>query len=900
MKRFFFALILSFVATVTAKNVDTSLEESLALRRIAEYWKEKDYGTAKLKIKEFLSQNAASPYTDQLYAMLGDLNFQEKNFQEAVASYDKIASEEFRHKCRFRHLHALYETGKQEEFILAADHFLKDPRAEDDQLNTIRFELAETYFLKAHALENESKKKDWLKSALSEYQQLMHTKYSDMTLLPQAQIYAFLEDYPKAASLYQLLAHKNSSKREEYLFQAASLQLHTDKKAAIDSFAAIVELEGKYASKAAFNQLNLLFQEKRYRDFILAHDKASKFIPSEKKPIIQYFLGKSFFHTPDFNRAIDPLKQSLATKCLDRAQEKSALLSLVICAKETKDFALFEKVLFHLKTEFASDEETDKTQLMYVEFCRERKEWAKARFTLKELLEFSPYHQQREALMYDYALLLVQEEKWAEAAIAFETFRVEFPQSSNHANAVRQVVSCRLEDVKHATAETERIKKDELLSSLNSIENDRQAFTAPEKQKIRYLRGKTEFELGLYDEAIEDFGNYVRDFPKDTACADAYLLIAYAYQKGSHDDMHFVLNAERALALNPQLQGALDLHLTLYNTYLSLAEKASVTEKALMLEKGADHLYTALDKPISKENQRWLSSYYFQQYQKGRGASLERAAIVLEKLLSVNAQSFDLSIDPQSLDQEGEAIKLAEIYAKTGRMKARAKLLEALSKEQQTHPSYPWKYQRMTTFELGRTYLALGERERSLQTFEELISNSSHANSYFATAAELEAIKLKYSMLSETQRQEDSEAILAICDALKDIQLKRKLHSEPVHLEAALCYVDIKSDLAPQHQKNSHKRFLLTQMKENFSCEDDPLVRQYFSAAAQFPDKQQLFQHYLTLVDVTVRLLEAEETQNNDALKVAKNALDQLMAETTDETLKQRISQMQTSGEQEL
>ena len=85
----------SLFSSIHAKNVEASLEESLELRKISEYWKEKDYATAKVQIREFLSRNPKSSYVDQLNAMLGDLQLQEKEYAAAVAAYDKVEGNEF-------------------------------------------------------------------------------------------------------------------------------------------------------------------------------------------------------------------------------------------------------------------------------------------------------------------------------------------------------------------------------------------------------------------------------------------------------------------------------------------------------------------------------------------------------------------------------------------------------------------------------------------------------------------------------------------------------------------------------------------------------------------------------------------------------------------------------------
>ena len=868
--RWVFSAIFLACTSVYA-NPETSLQESLDLRRIAEYWKEKEYNSVKIQIREFLNKHPESPYTDQLYAMMGDLYFKEKNFIEASLTYEKIQGEEFQRKCAFQRLHAYYESGKYDALIADAPQFFKGG-ADDDQVCTIRFELAEAYYVKAHEGQN---KEELLQSALSEYQQLMSTKYCDQTLMPQATIYSFFEDYRRAADFYLALAQKDPEKKEEYLFQAAACQLHFDKNAAIQTFGALCEMNGKYVSQAAFNQLNLLFQEKRYRDFILAQDKVLKYVPKEKLSFVHYALGKSLFQVGDFSRAIDPFSQSLLSKELDRPQVKNALLSLLVCAKEVQDLILFEKALSLLKAEFPQDDEVANSLLMHSEICRSKKLWGKAREDIKEILEIFPRHSQREPLLYDLALTFSQEEKWQESAAAFEVFLQEFPHTRHRETGLRHIVRCRLEDVKRASRETERTKKEQLASALSSALEEKKVFSRDEKQKMRFLHGKTLFELGQYDEASVLLSEYIRDYQKDATCADAYLLLAYACQKENRSDLQFALNAEKALSLNPKLSGVLDLHLTLYNTYLSLARESD--EKAEMMEKAAEHLFLALDKPASKENQKWLANYYFQHGNK------ERAATVLEKLLEF--KTGEIVITLETLDREGEAMKLAEVYGKMGRLVNRTQLLEALVEEQRRKPEFHWKFQRMAQFELGKTYLTLGLRDKARTTFDNLIQTSSTVSSFYALAAQVEKAKLDFSLLKDEDKREDAFAAMEICDQLKNVELKRKLHSEPLHLEAALEYINIKSELAKVDQRKERTCFLLEQMKESFSTDGE-----YFDAAGQFPEKERLCRQYLDYVDAEILRIQGETQRSDAMIREAKDQLDKLMAESTHEALTERIS----------
>lgn len=870
------SLIWMIPSSASAKNIDTSLEESLALRRISEYWKERDYKAAKLQIEIFLGKTPETQYADRLFAMLGDLYFQERNYPEALDAYSKIKGQEFRLKSLFHRLHCLYETGSYADFVLSADLFLKNPNSTAEEIDTIHFELGESYFFLARECKNKEKKEELLWNAAESYEQVVQTNYGDLVLAPLTEIYSLLEEYPKAVSLSLLLSQKESEKKEEHLFRAAVLQSHCNRLSAIKMFGEIVEMNGAYAARAAFNQLNLLFQEKRFQDFIASYDRSFKHISADQKGLIRYFLGHSLFQTKDFAKAIGPLTEGLDSKHLEKAQEKNTLLALAVCAKMQKDLPLFEKVLPPLKKGFADEEETFHSILMYVEVCREKSEWTKAKKEIREVLSLFPRHSEREALLYDEAVLLTQEGKWGEAATAFEDFLAEFVKSGQRVSALRYLVLARQEDFKLASLESEKVKQQGLLEALEMALEEPKAFASVEKQKLRYQLGKLHYQLGQYDEAIEVLGEYLVDFGKDASCAEAYLLLAYSYLQGSQDEIQFVLNAERALAYNATIEGAADLRLNLFNIYLKLAQRAPSEEKAEMISKAADHLFFALEKPVSKENQKWLAAYYFRLYEKGQVGAAHRAAFVLEKLLN---------IDAYGPDKEGEAIKLASLYEKMGRFEQRADLLETLLSAYNDKEQLGWKYQRMAQFELGKTYLMLNRKQDALKAFDHLIETSSHLSSYFAVAAELERAKLKFSMLENPTDQELSE----IYDALKDVQSRRKLHSEPLHLEAALSYVEFKTAFIDQENQWEYAQFHLNQMKENFTSAEDPLVKEYLSAASQFPDKESLFQQYLSYIDAEMTRLEGMKIRSAVLKTEAKEKFELLLADSTDATLTRRI-----------
>lgn len=880
------------------KPAETSIEESMELKRIAEYWKEKEFSTVKLEIADFLSKNPQSPFCDHLHAMLGDIHFQEKQYEDALAAYDKIEGREFSQKCKLQKLQALYETQNFERLISLSSSLLKDPLMGSAEVNAIRYALAESRFQLAFLTETTEKKKALYREALSDYLQLHHTKYADKTFLPLAQIYAILEDFPKAASAYLHLADIDPQTREENLFLAASYQLQSNPKEAIQTFGHVYALGGPNAGKAALNQLNLLFQEKDYRGFVLSVEKAIKHIPRDALGPIQYALGKSLLHIEDYTQAVAPLLQALASKGIETAQQKSALLSLVVCAKQTADLPLFEKTVAELKQHFPKDEETANALLMHAELCCEKKQWEKVHAHTQVLSEHWPEHQQLQSLLYDDALAYEQEGRWTESAQAFERLLNKFSACTQQSSALRHLVHCRMQDATLASRETEKVKRELLTEALQRALNEDRALSAKEAKKMRFALAKTQFDNFQFEAAMGTLSEYVKDFPKDPTAADAHLMLAFCYKNGETDEMRYALNVEKAMQLNPNLPNATDLHLSLFNAYLGLAAKAEEGAKGEMMQKAAEHLYVSFDRSDSMANKRWLANYYYTQSKKGVSGAIEMAGNVLEKFLGLDSKGFHLSIDADSMELEAEAIRLCEVYEITKRSKERTQLLEALAQEQKNHPELPWKYQRMALFELAKAHAQLKNNETAMRILDELIDSAPHATSYFGTAAEMQRAKLRFQMLPVDEKIEDSIAVRKICDSLKDLQIKRRLHSEPLHLEAALSYIDIKTELAPSDKKEERALHLLEQMKENFISGEDPAVTQYLSASVQFPEKKQLLSQYMDFVDLEMQRLHAHRANNTSELKEIAKQFEMLHAQAGHEWLKSRIQQSIKSLEQ--
>src|SRR5579862_3050175 len=65
-------------------------QESFFLRRMTEFWKDRDYALVKKQIEEFLAKNTQSAIEDNLHAILADILYQERDYPKALVFYEKI------------------------------------------------------------------------------------------------------------------------------------------------------------------------------------------------------------------------------------------------------------------------------------------------------------------------------------------------------------------------------------------------------------------------------------------------------------------------------------------------------------------------------------------------------------------------------------------------------------------------------------------------------------------------------------------------------------------------------------------------------------------------------------------------------------------------------------------
>lgn len=865
-------------------------KEALMLRRITEYWRDGDYGSAKHQILDFFDQNPNSPLHDHLSAMLGDLYFQERDWSHALATYEQVSNPEVRSKIFFNHLQTQFELKEYDLVLEKGENYLKVERGTNPEIELrVRYLVAEAAFRQALKCQDKEAKAQYLRAAKPHYRFLTKSKYSDRALFPLAEIYRLLKDDARAARLYQELATKFPNHRERFLFQAAVLLIGENKPEAIKAFHQVYEMNGKRAKLAAFNELILLYQTKNYESFLALSPKVVAQMPTDKVALIQYYEGRSYYSMGNFEQAILSL-ESFVTRTSERSKElKASLLLLMNCARELKDLALLERTITSFKDAFPTDLETPKVMLMHAHLCKDGGNFAGAISDLKQLLNDFPSFEEREKVFYDLGVLYTQVENWENGRETFTAFIDQFSGSRRINGAWRHLINCSIEELKNVEEEKSPASKESFIRILSRAIEKGDLLNESEMRKYELTLIKFQCDLGHYAEAAKRLATYIAKHPENEELAEAHLLMAFCHQKLGGSEALFISHAEKALSLRPGLTEKTNLHIELYNAYLSLAmSDLDSAPKEMLLEKAADHLFasnTWQNKEMKKENFLWLTHYYYQRASDPSVARIyfDRACTLYQKLLG---DPTSLKIGPDAMDLEGEVLKFAHLLEKQKQSEKQITLLETLVKYQEKETQLPWKLKRRTVLELARAYELANSFESALRTYEYLVSSEPSRPSTITDTAKLQLTRLKYRFLPKEQKKSGHPELITILHTLKDLQIQKKLTAEPIHLEASLQYAEIRGELSNPNERAKNSLFFLQRFKENFTTMSDPSTREYNELRNQYPEKDQIFQAYMKYIDAKMLKVEAEiqreegdPKQAEKCLKMSRAILSELLHE---------------------
>jgi TolA-binding protein len=438
----------------------------------------------------------------------------------------------------------------------------------------------------------------------------------------------------------------------------------------------------------------------------------------------------------------------------------------------------------------------------------------------------NPIPEHREELLFRAAALQFRQAHWDAASAAFTQFLAEFPQSSR-AKAARKHL---LYAVSRQTGNREA-----LAAALRDfLEQDAEALSDERRHAERLLM-RTLYELQRTHEAVSALRAYLNAWPDD---GEAHLLLALSEQRLGHVDA-FLASAQSALASDLDPENKHYLHTQLYNHYLAKSEYAQAAEHLFQC-------YLLSPATIKRDNQVWLAHYLYR-----HDAHKERARRILSDIVRAA---------PLSPSTEAEALMLVELSESS---QERLSILEALEAARQADDTQHWGQKQRSWFELATLYGKMGRQQDALRVYDTLALSFP---SFFTKAALLERARLHYALL--TDRSPESPALDGVLNAFKDLQVQRHPLSEPIHLEAAIDYACVRSELAPDAAKEAVLRQLLQKAREEFDSSEE-----YRITLRHFPEKEPLVRLYLRFMDAELLRLSAAPRED------VKHAFHQLLAE---------------------
>lgn len=872
----------------------SSDEEAFLIRRIAEFWKDGDFTIVKTQINDFLQKYPSSSMQDYLQGILGDLFLQENNYAKALEAYQTVSNSEIKNKIILNKLQCYYELDQYEAISNEGENYLS--YSSDDfetRKNEFHFVMAESYFRRALDSKDTELAKELSKKAEPYYEELLDSEYSEVSSFALAEVYRILGESSKGADLYLVLAERYPAKKESLLFNAALLESNLDKDAAIEIFDRIIAMRGVKAQEAAYNRLILYYQTKQYDNVVSNHRLVYPHVADEDLPTYHFIVGKSYYALEDYESAITPLEQFVLEQNDPTDQYKDALLIQMTSAKQIGNEEVFSKALERFSEAYPDDQELGKAHFMHAMILKKEGDLASVESSLKTIVDKYPDFEDKESLLYEYAVITHQNEKYDISYDMFKNFISSYPESDRIQSSWRYFLSSCLHLSNQAKDSTDiSYSKDVFLSDLQKVLSSDSGLSSDELREYRLLYAKLAYELNYYNESLETLGSYIGEYREHNSLAEAHMLTALNLNKLSSDLEGFCDHLETALTISPDKYDTSPVHLQLFNAYIARSEHSENSQE--LTKKAADYLYIALkddNADVKLENQLWLGGYFYNQTaehlkndwtasiydNESVTTSAQKALEVYEKAL-LNDEDSLISINEESLYAEPEALKFAELAGEAGQKERKYSILASLVENQKSKESLNWKFKRQAIFELAKTYEDLKDDHAALDAYEEIVSNYSQTVTPITNASKLKAATLSFSLLDSADKKENNKAVLKVLNDLKELQIRKNVISEPTHLEAALNYAQIRASLSEKNMKDSRYLFFLSRMKEDFTSKEDSIGSNYHEELAQNSQTQKIYKCYMDFVDAEILRMQSRQLMRENKRKEAQERKDQAYA----------------------
>jgi hypothetical protein len=888
--RIFFAFCIWTLSAVASPIDSLSLqslnnrEEALFLRRIADFWEEGEYKIAKNQMEDFLAQFSASPYSDTLRMTLGDLFLREKNFQEAINYYAQISNPTLADQVFLRRMECLYHLQWHATLADECEAYLQCKRetaVSKTKQEEEQSRLEATYLLAIALYEqciNPSKEESALQ-ALAErakpyFEILANSELSDEVSGALAHLRCILKDFQGASQIYLDLS-KKADNPEELLFQAALIQSKYDKALALQTFEQIVGQKGKFASEASYNLLVLYFDLGRHEEIVSEKANWCATIPSAKTAFAHLFIGQSLL---SLNRPIDAAAEFDAFLNLDVPIEsiRSAFPHFVEAASRTNNLALLDRAILKWKQFDGNDPNLAGASFTRAQLLKKAGRLEEAKVEISSLLANFPQFVNRPQAAFNLIQLEADALRPAACREAALFFIQQYPSHELSPSAWRHLIAASTE----LSLESKELKA-QLIQDLEYFLAHDDFLSTAENLDLQFHLAKTYFEIGAIQESLNlleplcdsEAGILFSEQP------NAELLLALCFRDGQMNHELYCKWAESALAHDATLLSEADQHLALFNSYLICHPTA--------FDLMAKHLTASfsLHANIELPNLLWLANYTYEQFERDPS----QAGLAKEIISHILSRK---DLDPKNMKQETMVlepfiVKYAKLLQHFQEGTEAIVWLESLDAQYRAASELSWNCVEETRLALGLALQDTGSLKLAEALFDEIASSTILRDRFAATAA------LQSARIKQTAPDRNLEQVLSM---LKNISLQKTLANEPIHLEAALDYIELISSLQPSELQTEKSLDLLIKTKANFEAQDDLLSLDYHAARDKNAEQNQIYLDYMKYIHAKILLTKAELEQDAEQQKELKANAKEILLQITGQTsayLQRRLEQLE-------
>ncbi len=860
------------------------LEENFLIRRIAEFWKDGDLNIVKSQILDFLEMYPESYKKDECLGILGEIYFKEECYEEAIAAYEKITDPAITEKIGTNKLQSYYQLDYFTKILEEGSALSRNVHFADEKKEQFHFLMAEAFFKKALSEKNKETKQEYAREAKNHYNSLAHPRYASTYELALPEIYCILEDYRLAAQTFQELAGKYPDMEEELLFRAASIQALYSKEEASKSFKEITNKKGEKALEATYNLMILLFQTEQYEKVIATYEERKPDLTKNPPLSMHFVIGKSFFSIGDYQNAIRSLSQFIECEKEPSDSLKNALLVQMTSAQNIKNEKLFNQTFEKLKTLFPNDPEIPKALFMHAMILKEQGNLDHAESKLIEIKNTYKGFENHESLMFEYGLIAYEKGKWNESYLTFKNYLNDFEKNSHRDLAYKLFLSSAI------NLYTESLKSEEWTYSRTNFFKDLDLFLSNShlfntNEIIEYslVYSKIAFEVEAYSAAIRCLQDHIfsQTTQDTTALAHAHYIAGLCFLEMKEDPSGVCMHLEEAIHYSPELYDIETTYIQLYNSYLALAElemlgkiETSLPNQESYHDQAANALFCALKKgsaDITLENKIWLANHYYKKSNtllechgkqealtnKEYARATSRANKIYNELIFQNEEPITLT--EETLFLENEWIQFAKLMQAQGEHSKKLVLIKSLLQQQNLSPTLAWSSQKEAFFELGITYECLGEYEKAFETFNFIKTSFHQFPSEIVSRSMLGAARIQFEMLDHSLKSDSNQIVISILNDLKELQIRKNVSSEPIHLSAALEYAQIRSKTSEKEQDIRYV-FFLNRMLEDFNNTKDVNTKDYIFSLNKDQNKRELFDSYMMFIEAEKARIEAKKS----------------------------------------